>query len=86
METFIKKEPENWYPLDSAAKIYPLSMRDNLMSVYRVSCYLKEDIVAEIYQIALLFTMKRFPTFRTSVKKRLLLALSRWDKEKIPYP
>ena len=64
-----QKEPENWYPLDSAAKIYPLSMRDNLMSVYRVSCYLKEDIVAEIYQIALLFTMKRFPTFRTSVRK-----------------
>ena len=64
-----QKEPENWYPLDSAAKIYPLSMRDNLMSVYRVSCYLKEDIVPEIYQIALLFTMKRFPTFRTSVRK-----------------
>ena len=64
-----QKEPENWYPLDSADKIYPLSMRDNLMSVYRVSCYLKEDIVPEIYQIALLFTMKRFPTFRTSVRK-----------------
>lgn len=64
-----QKEPENWYPLDSAAKIYPLSMRDNLMSVYRVSCYLKEDIVPEIYQIALLFTMKRFPTFRTSVRR-----------------
>ena len=22
-----QKEPENWYPLDNAAKIYPLSMR-----------------------------------------------------------
>ena len=64
-----QKEPENWYPLDNAAKIYPLSMRENWMSVYRLSCYLKEDIVPEIFQIALLFTMKRFPTFRTSVRK-----------------
>lgn len=64
-----QKEPENWYPLDNAAKIYPLSMRENWMSVYRVSCYLKEDIVPEIFQIALLFTMKRFPTFRTSIRK-----------------
>ena len=64
-----QKEPENWYPLDNAAKIYPLSMRENWMNVYRVSCYLKEDIVPEIFQIALLFTMKRFPTFRTSIRK-----------------
>lgn len=64
-----QKEPENWYPLDNAAKIYPLSMRENWMSVYRLSCYLKEDIVPEIFQIALLFTMKRFPTFRTSIRK-----------------
>lgn len=64
------KEPvNNWYPLDNAAKIYPLSMKESWMSVYRVSYYLKEDIVPELFQMALTFTIKRFPTFRTSIRK-----------------
>ena len=67
-DIYIKK-PTNWYPLDNSAKIYPLSMKTNWMSVYRLSYYLKEDAVPEILQIALLFTMKRFPTFATSIRK-----------------
>ncbi len=59
----------NWFALDNAAKIYPLSMKESWMSVFRVSCYLKENIIPEIFQIALSFTLKRFPTFRTSVRK-----------------
>src|SRR5574344_38895 len=59
----------NWYPLDNAAKIYPLSMKESWMSVYRISYYLKSNIVPEILQLALTFTIKRFPTFRTSVRK-----------------
>ena len=58
-----------WYPLDNSAKIYPLSMKKNWMSVYRLSYYLEEEIVPEILQIALTFTMKRFPIFRTSIRK-----------------
>lgn len=64
-----KDNPNYWYPLDNAAKIYPLSMKENWMSVFRLSYYLKEDIVPEIFQIALTFTMKRFSTFRTSIRK-----------------
>ena len=67
--TCYKDNPNYWYPLDNAAKIYPLSMKENWMSVYRLSYYLKEDVVPEIFQIALTFTMKRFPTFRTSIRK-----------------
>lgn len=63
------KKPTNWYPLDNSAKIYPLSMKENWMSVYRLSYYLNEDVIPEILQIALLFTMKRFPTFATSIRK-----------------
>ena len=63
------KNPTNWYPLDNSAKIYPLSMKRNWMSLYRLSYYMNEEIVPEILQIALIFTMKRFPTFRTSVRK-----------------
>src|SRR5574344_1370774 len=53
----------NWYPLDNAAKIYPLSMKESWMSVYRISYYLKSNIVPEILQLALTFTIKRFPIY-----------------------
>lgn len=58
-----------WFPLDDAAKIYPLSMEHGRMSIFRLSVYLKEDVVPEILQMALNFTIKRFPTFATTIKK-----------------
>ena len=58
-----------WYPLDNSSKIYPLSMQEDWMSIYRLSYYLKDDIIEEVLQVALLFTMVRFPIFRTSVHK-----------------
>ena len=58
-----------WYALDDAAKIYPLSMKRGQMAVFRLSVYLKEDIVPELLQMALTFTIKRFPSFATTVKK-----------------
>ncbi|MBR2685231.1 MAG: hypothetical protein IKE59_04180 [Erysipelotrichaceae bacterium] len=58
----------SWYPLDNAAIIYPLSMRFGQMPVFRLSCYLKEEVVPEILQMALTFTIKRFPSFATTVK------------------
>ena len=60
---------DEWYPLDNAAKIYPLSMKESWMSVFRLSYYLNEEVVPEIFQIALTFTMKRFPTFKTSIRR-----------------
>ena len=59
----------DWYPLDNSAKIYPLSMQEDWMSIYRLSVYLKEEVNPIVLQIALLFTMNRFPLFRTSVHK-----------------
>ena len=59
----------NWYPLDDAAKVYPLSLSAGRMPIFRLSCYLKEDVVPEILQIALDFTIKRFPSFATIVRK-----------------
>ena len=64
-----KNKATEWYPLDNSAKIYPLAMKENWMSVYRMSYYLNDEIIPEILQIALTFTMKRFPTFRTSIRK-----------------
>jgi hypothetical protein len=66
---FYVRPPLLWYTLDDAAKIYPLSMKQNQMAVFRLSVYLKEMVVPELLQIALTFTIKRFPSFATTVKK-----------------
>lgn len=66
---FYCAERMEWYPLDNAAKIYPLSMSNNWMAVFRLSVYLKDEIIPEILQIALTYTIKRFPVFATTIKK-----------------
>lgn len=66
---FYAHEALSWYPLDDAAKIYPLSMKFGQMPMFRLSCYLAEPVVPEVLQIALDFTIKRFPSFATAVKK-----------------
>lgn len=66
---FYVRPPIMWYALDDAAKIYPLSIKHDQMAVFRLSVYLKEKVVPELLQIALTFTVKRFPSFATTVKK-----------------
>ena len=60
-----------WFSLDDAAKIYPFSMQEGYMNVFRLAMNMKEDVVPEILQMALNFTIKRFPTFATTLKKGL---------------
>lgn len=66
---FYVRPPILWYTLDDAAKIYPLSMKPGQMAVFRLSAYLKEPVIPALLQIALNFTIKRFPSFATTVKK-----------------
>ena len=66
--SFYQQERTDWYPLDVAAKIYPLSMSVKRMMVFRLSCYLKEPVVPEILQMALSYVMPRFPSFATTIK------------------
>ena len=66
---FYARPPVLWFPLDDAAKIYPLSMMRGQMSVFRLSVYLKEPVVPELLQMALNFTIRRFPSFATTLKK-----------------
>lgn len=65
---FYSEDKDRWYPLDNSAKIYPLSMNHRWMAMFRMSCYLKKDIVPEVLQVALLYTIKRFPYFASTVK------------------
>ncbi len=66
---FYARPATAWYPLDNAAKVYPLSMGRNSMAVFRLSVYLKENVIPELLQMALNFTIKRFPGFATTLKK-----------------
>ncbi|MBR0482392.1 MAG: hypothetical protein IJJ48_07970 [Firmicutes bacterium] len=66
---FYLRPPVLWYALEDSAKIYPLSMKHGEMAVFRLSVYLKEEVVPEILQMALDFIIKRFPGFAVSLKK-----------------
>jgi len=66
---FYIRPPILWYTLDDAAKIYPLSMKPGQMEMFRLSVYLKDNVIPELLQMALNFTIKRFPSFATTVKK-----------------
>ncbi len=65
---FYQDERTDWYPLDHAAKIYPLSMSLKRMTVFRLSCYLKRSVDPALMQMALSYTMRRFPYFATTIK------------------
>jgi hypothetical protein len=58
-----------WFPLDDAAKIYPISMEHGSQQVFRISVYFKESVIPELLQMALTFTIKRFSSFATTLKK-----------------
>ncbi len=66
---FYARPPVVWYELDDGAKIYPLAMRHGHMEVFRLSVRFTSDVVPELLQMALTFTIKRFPMFATTVKK-----------------
>ena len=66
---FYARPSKRWFPLDSAAKIYPFSMAHGRMAVFRLSAYLRQAVVPELLQMALTFTIKRFPSFATTVKR-----------------
>lgn len=66
---FYEKPSRRWLPLDDAAKLYPLSMERGRMSVFRLSATLQHPIVPALLQMALNFTVQRFPAYTATLKK-----------------
>ena len=66
---FYKNNNRRKYRLDLAANLYTINTNYNDMFVFRIAASLKEDIIPNILQIALDFTIKRFPTFSAILKK-----------------
>ncbi len=61
--------PHEWYRLDSAAKVYPLSMTHTKQTMFRLSAYMQEKVEPAVLQVALLSVIKRFPLFSTAIKR-----------------
>ena len=66
---FYSRNPDFWLPLDEVGKSYTQFLDRNNMAVFREAFYLKDRIHPELLQMALNFTIKRFPYFAMSVKK-----------------
>ncbi len=62
-------DSDKWFKLDTAAIVYPLGMGHGSMGMFRLSYYLKKHVSAQVLQIALNNTIKRFPTFGSSVRR-----------------
>ena len=69
LQGFFARETTAWYPLDSAAKVYPLTMGHGKMAVFRLAVQLKSPIEPALLQMALHFTLPRFPGFAVTLKK-----------------
>ena len=60
------------YELDNTAVGYLLGLSANDMTMFRVSVTLKEEVVPQLLQTALIFAEKRFPIFSCIIKDSML--------------
>lgn len=63
------KKQRSWTKLDNAAKIFPPASSNRDTKVFRFSCQLFEDVDKYYLQRALDMTLKRFPFYRSILKK-----------------
>lgn len=66
-----RREPKVWYKLDLSAIVYPTLQRRDFSSVYRLSVVLKEEVKPDVLQQAVDIALKRFPTYKTAIRKGL---------------
>lgn len=57
-----------WYKVDNAGKIFPAVSKDSRSSVFRLSFYLKEEIVPKLLEQAVNETLPRFESFAVQLK------------------
>ena len=60
---------DTWYRLDNAAQIYPAIIGKKDSCVFRIAVNLKEDVVPEVLQAAIIDCKPRFPTLYVKLKK-----------------
>ena len=65
---FYRQGNRQYFSLDNAAIVYPMGMRYGQMPMFRLSIELKEDVEPSLLQLALDFTIKRFPLLAAIIK------------------
>jgi NRPS condensation-like uncharacterized protein len=73
-----------WMRLDNAAKIYPAVQNEELTSVFRLSCVLKERIKARPLLAAIHKIEDRFPYYKVRPKKGFFWYYLEFHNEPIP--
>lgn len=68
LDDFYLHNIRRYLPLDNAAIVYPLGMRQDEMPMFRLAAKLNDNVVPELLQIALDVSLKRFPGFACTVK------------------
>ena len=58
-----KSEPEKWYRLDNAAKLYPAIKNRRWTAIFRISVDLDEPVDRELLQQALVMVTRRLGIF-----------------------
>ena len=66
-----KTQSKPWSRLDLPAIVYPTLQRRDFSSVYRLSVLLKEDVNPDVLQQAVDIAIKRFPTYKSAMRKGL---------------
>ena len=66
-----KTQSKTWYRLDLSSIVYPTLQRRDFSSVYRLSVLLKEDVNPDVLQQAVDIAIKRFPTYKSAMRKGL---------------
>ncbi len=60
---------QGFYPLDNGAKQYPISMTGGHMAMFRLTATLDMQVTPELLQLALVFTLRRFPHYATTLRR-----------------
>jgi NRPS condensation-like uncharacterized protein len=85
---FIPMQPDStepfWLRLDNAAKIYPAVQNDELTSVFRLSCILKDIIKIGPLLKAIRQIENRFPYYKVKPKKGLFWHYLEFYNEPVP--
>lgn len=66
---FYTRPPVAYFTLDDSSKAYPTGINQDQFPSFRLAATLKKAIIPSILQMALTFTIKRFPLFATTLKK-----------------
>ena len=61
-----------WSKLDNASKIFPSTMNARDTKVFRLSCFLKDEVDKRILEEAIEPTLQSFPIYRSVLRRGVI--------------